>query len=159
MRDRPLLSLVICALGALALAYNVRVYSDLWSPPKGQEEAPTGEHADAKQTAKKSESAEPLAELSEDDLFKLLSALPQSNRDPFRFAEAQTAAAPAAELPERPALVLQGTLVGTRRVAWINQRAFSEGDEVEGQLIERIEADRVLLRRGSETYPLWPAPR
>jgi hypothetical protein len=153
MRDRPWLVVLICAAGVLALAYNLRAYRGLWTQPK-QQVTGSSDAAPAADDGSQGPRAQPVAPMSEDEVSKLIASLPPSGRDPFRFMDV---AADGDTAPPPLALVLQGTLVGTRRVAWINQRPRSEGEQIDGQLIERIEADHVVMRKGREEYPLWPA--
>lgn len=81
-------------------------------------------------------------------------------RDPFevrldRFAvDPSVTAEPrppevAATQPVRAAgdLLLQGTLSGADRIAWINGRCVAEGEEIDGYRVEQVEPNRVVLSR------------
>ena len=83
-------------------------------------------------------------------------------RDPFlvqleRFAidpQAQVAAATTSTTSPatQPAvveadLVLQGTVCGDNRLAWINGRCIRQGEEVEGYVLEQVEPTQVTLTR------------
>src|SRR5262245_20399114 len=129
MRDKPWFVPVVCILAALAIAYNLRVYSALWTQPKQENGAAAlpqeHEAAGAAQPGTVPvPTARPLAAIPEMELAQVLAALPPTSRDPFAFADRDVAAQQ--EPGAAPPLVLQGTLIGSRHVAWINQRAFGE---------------------------------
>jgi hypothetical protein len=161
MLDDPRRVALVVGLGVLALAYNVWTYSSLWSSPNGVTARATEPLPSAEVPSGPEPAALAAAPLAEDEVAQIIAALPGAARDPFQFADPAPAAAPALEAaPLLPPshLVLQGTLVGRRRAAWINQRALAEGELIDGHVLERIETGRVRLRRGDQVIELWTQP-
>jgi hypothetical protein len=151
MRDKPWLLAIVGVLGAVAMVYNVRAYSALWTGPKGDPGAADTGFEPEEETDEQAVKAV-LGAIPHSQITAMLAGLTPSRRDPFFFATGVQAVVQTAQ----SGLVLHGTLVGPRRVAWINQRARSVGEEIDGHVLERIEVDHVTLRRGDEEIELWP---
>jgi hypothetical protein len=160
MTRRPWLVALLLAAGAMAVVYNAKVYSELFAEPNFTSEAaaprePADEEGNAGETAASPEDAgapaPELAPLAQAALDAYLAGLPGDDRDPFRFASEERAAGVALESASQTPTV-EGVLIGAgRRVAFIAGRARSEGEEVAGHVIVRIEPGRVVLAfRGRE---------
>jgi hypothetical protein len=156
MTRRPWVVALLLAAGVMALVYNAKVYSELFAEPKPEAEAPVvierpDPQSDAGERAASEEDAETpvpeLAPLAQAGLDTFLASLPRVARDPFRFAsEAVAATDGAAVEPASATPRIEGVLIGEgRRVAFIAGRARSEGEEVAGHVIVRIEPGRVVL--------------
>ena len=155
---RPVLVAFVLGVGSLAVLYNVRTYSRLFTPPKPHAMASVTEKKAGSASAEGSVDADAVLEpLAEPQLRAYLGRLVPTARDPFRFGGGGSQSGDGAGQPQALPVV-QGILLGqTRRVAWINGRARSEGDEVDGHVLRRIDADRVIVERGGRQYELSPA--
>lgn len=161
MMRRPWLTTLLLIAGALALAYNVKVYSEIFATPKASAKPPasleTAVDVTEDEPRRDATEAAPLAPLAQASLDAFLAGLPAQDRDPFRFASEQ--AAPVVASGDAPKLpTVEGVLIGEgRRVAFIDGRARSEGEEVNGHRIVRIEAARVVLLSEGREVALTPA--
>lgn len=143
-------TVALLLLGAVAVLYNVRTYSQLFAQPKPSSmPSATSEKPERRSTPEPS-ADEAVVPQSRAAVESFVGALPASQRDPFRFA---TSGGPHGDGAGPGSLTVQGILIGaTRRVVWINGRARSEGEEVDGHVLKRIEPDRVIVTRdGQET--------
>jgi hypothetical protein len=147
----PWVVALLLAAGAIALVYNARVYSELFAEPNASsetsampEEAPSEMDAAEEEgtTATAAVEVAPIVQARLDAYLVTLSGLA---RDPFRFASDDgPQSAVAGETGRVP--TVQGILIGEgRRVALIDGRARSEGEDVAGHRIVRIEPGRVVL--------------
>ena len=155
---RPALVACVLGVGALAVLYNVQTYSRLFAPPKPDVMASvTEKNAGSASGDARADANGALEPLTEPRLHAYLGRLVPSARDPFRFGGSGAESVDDAGQP-RALPVVQGILLGqSRRVAWINGRARSEGDEVDGHVLRRIDSDRVIVERGGRQYELSPA--
>lgn len=150
---KPPVAVALIGAGVLALAYNVRIYSELLSPPKSSMNPATS--AEGEESEQVSEQPDAVASLDVERMRAFLASLPPRTRDPFHFASESNSAPGVASAQ----LVVQGVLIGKdRRIAWINDRAHGEGEEVGGQLIVKIEPGLVRLRSGDREIEV-PAAR
>lgn len=162
MTQRPQRVAIVLAIGALALLYNVWTYSGVFMQPNSSSMSSTTPDLDMNVDDALSEDAESqaglisIAPMSAMQLSALLSVLPSVERNPFEFARG-IASGEIGEEGEPTLPIVQGILRGEgRRVAWINGRACSEGEEVDGHVITRIESDRIFVERAGQEFELSP---
>lgn len=108
--------------------------------------------------ASRDEPAEPgfPAVLSQAQLTSLLLRAEGRHHSPF-LTLAEQAEQSRRGYPELPRL--SATMIGTgRRVAWLDHRPHTEGEQFKGYLVQRIESNRAWLRHGDEVIevPLLP---
>ena len=154
MTRHPWVLALLLAAGAMALVYNAKVYRELFAEPNATSGAAVaiqepGQEGDAGESGAPREGGEApartLAPLAQAGLDAFLAGLSSAGRDPFRFASEQGAVTQASE-PASTTPSIEGVLIGEgRRVVFIGGRARSEGEEVAGHVIVRIEAQRVVL--------------
>jgi hypothetical protein len=149
MRNKPVPLALLGIGGVIAMAYNMWAYSALWSEPKQDPTSVADELPESSEEATPAGTVSMIETMTQTAVTKFVAELPPTGRNPFRFGG--TGGHVVADRTGVP-LLLQGTLVGTHRTAWINQRAHSEGDEIEGHVIERIDVDGVVLRPVHRPY-------
>ena len=153
---------VLLGVAALAVTIqNVIFFRSLSSPPAEAEDAFDEELAEQGEFAEQPELA-PISYATAVEYLDTLSS-PEVPRSPFLTrAEAMDLAGhpfypPAGTGDPRAQPNLAGTLWSPdRRVAWIDGVPRSEGDEITGYRLERIEAGSVLLVRAGEEVRLLP---
>ncbi len=159
--QRPVVVATLLTLGALALAYNIWTYSKLFLKPNSSqvssvtraEDSRTDPATNSDQPAPEVEGARPVSQAV---LAVVLKQVGSRERNPFYFGGAQRQRTREGEEDLLP--VLQGIFRGEgRRIAWVNGRARSEGEELEGYVLSSIEADHVVLVRDGEQWILVPA--
>ncbi|GMV98723.1 MAG: hypothetical protein HRF43_10960 [Phycisphaerae bacterium] len=152
---QPRKSAVLLVLFVVMVVVYIRMFSKDGTPAAAQAApppiiaAPAGAGAsDVWPAVQRFQPMRPLVRNLERDPFKLL--LDRFAVDPDAAAAERTPTpdAPTARpKPPEPELVLQGTLCGADKLAWINGRCVQEGDEIDGYRVEQVEPTRVTLTR------------
>jgi len=161
MTRRPGFVACILVLGLVAVFYNAYTYSQLFLGPntssmssstQDDREGKPGSGGDRDGSAPTRE----LAPVGVAVIDAFLGGLPSRARNPFRTSQVVVPAGPSeGSAPALP--VVQGILSGEgRRVAWINGRARSAGEEIDGLVLRRIERDRVIVEKDGQEYELLP---
>jgi len=160
MTDKPAVVALVLALGVVAVGYNVWTYSQLFMSPKPTEVRSAEASAPMGEVTAAEGDVPPVApgrtEMGGSELRQFMASLREAGRDPFLFGamnDALTAEGEPASLP-----VVQGILRGEgRSVAFVNGRAVSEGDEIDGLVLRYIADDHVVLLRDGEEYSVRPS--
>ncbi len=159
MSRKWMISLFVVASFAVA-AQNIIYFRGTTEPGEGAEWALDGEFDEEESDLGETE-RERLRPLASARLVEYFETLPDQEyaRNPFLTREeadrlsGRLAVLAGSALASRP--TLNGTLWSPRRrVAWLDGRPRSEGDEFSGYTIERIEREAVVLRAGDEKVRL-----